>query len=243
MRIPFSLVATAFLYLLEAKAGNAQSGKSAYDACRSAILIPDRIHLCSLALQTTTDRQLRERILLRRGNSLQEGERHQEAIRDYTDLIRINPRIAGYYDNRKSAFQALGRYAEALVDANTAVSIAPTHAFVFRSRALLFEDMQQYEAAITDFDRAISMSANDVGLLVDRARLKVRGGRAAEAIRELSAIIGVEPGNQQAYRERGFAYISLGDMESAAFDLARVAPGDEVVARALADIAARGARR
>ncbi|MDB5649489.1 MAG: Tetratricopeptide 2 repeat protein [Hyphomicrobiales bacterium] len=153
----------------------------------------------------------------------------------------MNPRIAGYYDNRKSALQSLGRYAEALDDANAAIARASGYAFVYRSRGLLFEDMQRFEAGILDFDRALSINPTDYGMVVDRARMKVRAGRAGEAVRDLSQVILLDPANNRAYRERGFAYLSSGDKTAAASDLAlfaRAVPGDEFVARALADLAA-----
>jgi hypothetical protein len=35
--------------------------------------------------------------------------RFVEAANDFTVVIRLNPKIAGYYDNRQNAFKALGR--------------------------------------------------------------------------------------------------------------------------------------
>jgi len=57
------------------------------------------------------------------------------AADDFTALIRLNSRIAGYFDNRLHAYRSLGRLSEALNDANTEVRMRPDQAFVCRSRA------------------------------------------------------------------------------------------------------------
>jgi tetratricopeptide (TPR) repeat protein len=184
----------------------AQENRIDYDNCRKATVATDKVALCTLALQTTSDRELRQRIFLRRGNSFQELERYHEAIRDYSELIKLDPKVAGYYDNRKTALQSLGRYAEAMQDADMAIQRAPKHAFVYRARGLLEEDMQRYEAAITDFDRAIDIEPTDQGMIVDRARIKAKAGLSEEAIRDLSTVINGDPANMSAFRERGIVY-------------------------------------
>jgi tetratricopeptide (TPR) repeat protein len=77
-------------------------------------------------------RQL-ERAYLRCGNAYTKVNRFADAVSDFTSLIRINPTVAGYYDNRQYALKLMGR-AQGLDDANTAIRLAPTYSFGYRSR-------------------------------------------------------------------------------------------------------------
>ncbi|MDB5649490.1 MAG: hypothetical protein JWL62_1010 [Hyphomicrobiales bacterium] len=79
-RLRYFLPLAGFLVALLTVSANGQAGHTEYDMCRAADNALDRIRLCTTALQTTSDRQLRERILLRRGNSFQEREQYHEAI-------------------------------------------------------------------------------------------------------------------------------------------------------------------
>ena len=220
---------------------NAQSPRQSLDICRAAKQAAEKVYYCTIAIQHTSDRRVLEKLFLRRGNSYLELNRYEDAARDFTNLVEINPTVAGYFDNRLIALRALGLNKEALADANAEVRLAPDQPFVFRSRGLLLEALQKYDAAIHDFDRAISMKS-DTGYFIDRARIKAKAGRAEEAVADLSRVIEVEPSNLYAYKERGIAYVSEGNFAAAESDLmffARAVPADQEVARAIEDIDSR----
>ena len=167
---------------------------------------------------------------------------YAEAKQDFSSVIAINPGIAGYFDNRMTASRELGQMQEAVADANRAVALAPNMTFVLRSRALLFEKMMDYERALKDFEQARLIDPVDVGLIVEAARVKSKLGRVVEAIADLNGAIAREPANLWAYRERGLAYVLIGDSANAEQDLtfyARTAPDDEEVRSTLVVIRGR----
>ncbi len=223
-------------------AAEAQSVANALAMCKASKIALDKIKYCSIALEHTSDRISLERLYLRRGNSFMELSRFSEAVKDFSCLIRINPRVAGYFDNRLVALRGLGLNQEALADANAEVSLAPDKAFVYRSRGLLLETLQKYDVALRDFDQGLSINPADNGLVIDRARIKSKMGRTREAINELTQVITAEPSNLAAYRERGMAYVAAGDLDGALSDLsfvARTAPNDQEVTSTLEIIRAR----
>ena len=53
-----------------------------------------------------------------------EMSRFADAVNDFTALIHLNPRVAGYYDNRQNALKSIGLLGKALDDANMTVRLA-----------------------------------------------------------------------------------------------------------------------
>ncbi|ACB97167.1 Tetratricopeptide TPR_2 repeat protein [Beijerinckia indica subsp. indica ATCC 9039] len=166
-------------------------------------------------------------------------KRFAEAADDFTAVIRLNPKIAGYYDNRQYAYKALRLLKEAMKDATEAVRLAPTYSFVYRSRGLLLTDLEQYDLAEADFTTAISLAPKDGGLFVDRGKMFVAAKKTHEAVADFTHAIDMDANNAIALRERGLAYKMLGDYAAATADLslfARLEPGDQEVNRAQHEI-------
>jgi tetratricopeptide (TPR) repeat protein len=109
-----------------------------YRNCVRAAAATDKIESCSGVIERSRRPKELERAYLRRGNALVELKRFQEAVHDFSALIKLNPRIAGYYDNRARAYWELGLFADALVDANATVRLARGYSFGFRTRGSLY---------------------------------------------------------------------------------------------------------
>ncbi len=211
--------------------------------CKTAKQAEDKVRTCTQAISRTNDPAQLERFYLRRGNAYMELKLYVEAKKDFTSLIALNPRVSGYFDNRMSASKELGDLQDAIADANREVSLAPNMAFTHRSRGLLLEKMLDYPRALQDFDQAAALAPLDNGVIIDRARIKSKLGRGLEAVQDLDGVIEREPSNLWAYRERGFAYLLIGDSANAEQDLvffAKTAPDDEEVRSTLAMIRGRG---
>src|SRR5208337_3295537 len=82
-----------------------------------------------------------------RGLALMDAGRFGEAVDDFTFVIRHEPQIAGFYDNRQNAYRRSGRLDDALKDANEAIRLAPTYSFVFRGRAR--EELEHMPGSLT----------------------------------------------------------------------------------------------
>jgi S1-C subfamily serine protease len=204
----------------------AQSPQQIQAECLRAKSPAEKVFNCTRAIQSATDRRALERLYLRRGNAFVELGRHQEAIVDFTDLIKLAPRVAGYYDNRQTSFRELGMLNAALLDANTAVQIAPNYAFVFRSRAFTYEEMKQFGAAVIDLNTALHIDPTNAGLIIQRARNIAKNGGPKHAIRDLTQVIDKEPSNAAALKERGFAHLLDDNVSAARGDLTLAASLD-----------------
>ena len=68
-----------------------------------------------------------------RGLALMDAGRFGEAVDDFTFVIRHEPQIAGFYDNRQNAYRRSGRLDDALKDANEAIRLAPTYSSLLQN--------------------------------------------------------------------------------------------------------------
>lgn len=215
------------------------SRADSYFSCLKADSAFEKIEQCSRAIRARMSKKQIERAYLRRGNAFMEMGRFADAIGDFSAAIRINPKIAGYYDNRQNAFKALGRLKEALDDANRTIKLAPTYSFAYRSRGLVRAEMGALGSAIADFNAAISFNPLDAGIFVDRGKLFGKAGRTSDAIDDFSKAVQINPKAFEAYRERGLLYKRIGDFQAARDDLtifSRFDPTDQEVTRALDEI-------
>jgi S1-C subfamily serine protease/uncharacterized protein len=171
-----------------------------------------------------------------RGLALMEVGRFVEAVQDFTFVIRYEPRVAGFYDNRQNAYRRSGQFDLALLDANMAIQLAPGYSFVYRGRANVYNDMGNFDLAIGDYNKAIELAPQDGGLFIERG--KIYRGRANfdQAIADFSHALQLDQKWDVAYRERGLTYQQAEQPAKALADLDvynRLEPGDPTVILAI----------
>lgn len=158
-------------------------------------------------------------------------------------VILHSPKIAGFYDNRQTAFRLSGQFDKALADANKAVDLAPTYPFVFRGRGNVYIAMGKLDLALQDYDEAIRLAPEDGGLLIDRGKIFRSQSKFDQAISDFSHALDLDKKWIAAYRERGLTYKLEGLSEQAIADLTtfdRLQPGDQEVALASKEIGGSG---
>lgn len=204
--------------------------------CRSATDKNVAIDACSVVIGSTRDPVQLERAYNRRGRANEAVGRFNAAADDYTQTIRLDPKIAGYFDNRMRAYKALGLTELALRDADTAVRLAPTYSFAFRGRGAVRFDRGEYELAVKDYSAALSIDKADASLLVDRGLVLMKLGRVDQAVADFTQAHFVDPAFTPALRERGIALARTGKDDQARADLLAalaVNPQDQEIAAAL----------
>ena len=155
-----------------AEISHAQSDSAAeLHLCRNASMAQEKLVHCTNVLTGTKNRVALEIAHNTLGHALMELERFSDAMQQFSEVITLNPKIAGYYDNRQNAYRRLGQFALAMADANKAIELAPTYAFVYRGRANVYNDMGDWQGAISDYNHAIRIDPLDGGLFIDRGKI------------------------------------------------------------------------
>jgi tetratricopeptide (TPR) repeat protein len=124
-----------------------------WKACRG-ILSPDTVSACSYLL---TDRALsdaqRVDVLRSRANAYSQTSMYDNAIKDYTALLRLNPKDVDGLVARAQVYREKGDATRALADYNVAIGLKPT-AGAFLGRGRTYAATGDYNRAIEDFVRA-----------------------------------------------------------------------------------------
>ena len=98
--------------------------KSDYRKCVGKLPASVREEGCSAIIAETREKVWQEKAHNSRGHARMELGRFSDAVADFSETIRLDPRIAGYYDNRQYAHRQAGELDEALSDAYAAVKLA-----------------------------------------------------------------------------------------------------------------------
>ena len=92
----------------------------------------------------------------------------QEAINDFNESLRLNPRYALAYLNRGIAKRSLNLFSEAITDYNQAINLNPNYAEAYCYRARTYDLLNFHNEAIADYDQAIKLKPNYIEAYINK---------------------------------------------------------------------------
>ncbi len=112
----------------------------------------------------------------------------KDAIKDFDQAIKLNPREPLAYFNRGTAFVKTEDWKKAKKDFDVAISGRPDYVDAYLNRGIALIYMKELDAAIADFDRGIQLNPRVPNLYRARALVyKAKGNAALAAADELRA--------------------------------------------------------
>lgn len=141
----------------------------------------------------TADSRTLARIYFSRALAYDDKSEFALAIRDYNEVIRLNPDDATALNNRALDLAILGRDLEqALIDSNRAVSLEPV-ADDFSTRAFVYLRLHRYDEAIADDTKALEKNPKDAESLYARGIAKIAKGDKAGGSADVAAAKAITP--------------------------------------------------
>ncbi len=158
----------------------------------------------------------------RRGEALVHSGKPAEALRDLDRAIALgdDERGAAHFA-RGLAQQALGDVPAALLSYDTALERDPANVSARLRRFQIHNAAADWARCQIDADAMLARTPDSPPILLTHARLCVRNGRRDDALAAYDRLIVLEPGNADAYHERGALHVGKGDTLAARADLAR----------------------
>jgi tetratricopeptide (TPR) repeat protein len=133
------------------------------------------------------------------GDTFYDDENYAEAVRCYSEAVKLDPGEAFYYYHRGISYDALGEIEKALEDCNKAVEFDPENAVYYNQRGLVYKRCNENEKALADYTEAIRLdqdgddARNAYG---NRALLFDKLKRHTEAIADYLAFHRLDPDNE-----------------------------------------------
>ena len=133
-------------------------------------------------------------LIKKKGNDLYEQKNYQEAIKEYTKALELDPTNKKYNSiiliNRALCFQKIEKYNYTINDATQSIKINPNYARAYVKRANVFLKIKNFKAAMEDFEKAKKIDPSSPGIETFLKDLDKRCG-------ELEYELNLEKGKKQ----------------------------------------------
>ena len=116
-------------------------------------------------------------------------KQYDNAIKDFSRAININPKFVDALINRGGTYADLGRFNDALGDFNDALKYEKKDAGLYNKRGEIFLENNLYDQAIKDFSSAIVLNPMFSDAFLNRGRAYSEKGMPEEAMNDFNQAI------------------------------------------------------
>lgn len=169
--------------------------------------------------------------LVEAGILLARQEKFEEALANFSEAIRNNPKFALAYLNRGIAFANRGDLELALADFESTIEMVPGDLRARLHVGAIHWRERKYQLAMTDFNRIIEMDPQFADAYAGRSLVWAALGQHRFAIADCDHAVALGLKTANVYATRGFALLALGQNDEAAKDFVAAAHADPVHAK------------
>jgi tetratricopeptide (TPR) repeat protein len=146
--------------------------------------------------------------------------KHDDAIRDYTEALRLDPTLAFAHSARGALYDDKGDRDKAFSDYSEAIRLDPNENRAFFRRGYVDLYRKDWDKAITDFSEAIRTSPSSETSYFERGVAYSHTNDLDRALASFESAIRIWPNYSAAYVERGYIYKRKQELEKALADFA-----------------------
>ena len=144
--------------------------------------------------------------------------RTDEALADYNEALRVDPKNSAAYNNRGNVWQKKGDSQRAFADYTSAIEHNQQNAAAWNNRSVLQAERGDIEQAMRDVETALRLSPEYPEAYNNRGVTWRQLGEFEKAIADYDEAIRLSPNYAAAYGNRGYARKQLGNYEEALKD-------------------------
>ncbi len=153
--------------------------------------------------------------LYKRGDTLLELKRYDDALASYNRAVELKPEYAEAWKGKGSTLLALKRYEEARNAYDKAIQIQPDYSEAWIGRGNALDSLQQYKEAINSFDRAIEFKSDSLEAWNSKGNVQIKLQQYSDAIASFDKAIQLQPKYAPTWNNRGWALHNLRQYEEA----------------------------
>ena len=143
---------------------------------------------------------------------------YDNAIKDLTEAIRLDPRFPAAFNHRGIAWKAKGELDKAIKDYDEAIRLNPKYPTAFLNRGLVWSAKMEHDKAIKDYSEAIQLNPKYIAALYDRGNAWYEKDDFDRAIEDYSKVVALDPKHVSAIYGRGNSWYGKQDYDRAIKD-------------------------
>lgn len=144
------------------------------------------------------------------GQALTEAKDFSAATREFTEALRLDPRLPGPRNNLGIVLLRTGRVADALANYRELARIHPDFPYAHANLGRALTRAGRVADAIAEFQEALRLQPDKAAWHDELGNLLARDGRAPEAVTEFEAVLRIEPRDADAQNNLGSALLQSG---------------------------------
>jgi tetratricopeptide (TPR) repeat protein len=141
-----------------------------------------------------------------RGYIFEQAENFNEAIRCYSEVIRLKPDDAYAYHNRGISRRSIGDLDGAIKDYSEAIRLKPDYVDAYSNRGAAHKEKGDLDEAVTDCSEAIHLKPDYAYAYNNRGAARKERGDTDDAIKDYSKAIHLKPDYVVAYFNRALLW-------------------------------------
>ena len=142
-----------------------------------------------------------------------------DAIRDYTKALQLDPNLAFAYENRGQLYDESGEREKAYHDYSQAIRLDPNSHRALFDRGLINLERKDLDQAIEDFSEAVRTDPSSAAAYNNRGLVYSYKKDFDRALSNFDAAIQLRPNYASALGDRGYVYFEKKQYEKAIADL------------------------
>ena len=149
--------------------------------------------------------------LYQQGILYYEKAEYNQAIKEFSLAIRINPEYSLAYNSRGDAYYRLGDYEKSQQDSSAAIRNNPEDANAYYDRGFSLYSIGEYNGAIIDYNQAIKLNPEYANAYYGRGLARYQIKENKKAIADFNQAIAINPKFASAYFQRGMIRREIGE--------------------------------
>lgn len=150
------------------------------------------------------------------GIELARQGRMSEAIEQYTDAVRIEPRLYRAHNGLGNALLEGGRFPEAVAAFEAALHVKPDYGAAYNGLGTALARQGKLDEALPYFERAVELSPNIADAHANVAGILAKRGELDRAIAQYQEALRLKPEFAAGHNNLGLVLFAKGELETAA---------------------------
>jgi tetratricopeptide (TPR) repeat protein len=155
------------------------------------------------------------------GDAARNQGNYDQAIVDYNEAVRLDPKYAAAYNSRGLTYYKKGDYDRAIADYNQALALDPNFADAYCNRGAAYLAKGNYDRAIADCDQAIRLDPNLDAAYASRGIAYFAKGDIDRAFAEHNQAISLNSNNFRALGGRARVHLAKRNYDPALADIGK----------------------